>query len=448
MSALTLTPTDDCAQSPAPTICNLIQTAQAEKERLSQERAQRLQAQIAQAHQAARAQLGETLYGELSLLTLQFIYHTDSSGNFEWLRYELNPDKLRAMELAPFHLYITASHGWGYALEHESKWSVEFRQVSRYHELRQDAAHAAEFFHAMHQIILDQRADARKEQIKALCDKLGVKNYYSQVETQDAADTVLAELLALDPANESEYRALHAKMSAKLDADRQAKERTAHETAEREARAQQRAAECLKLGAEYRTAYQAYWDELYTIAAHNAGVKAKWQAKLDADTFDVWELEYALVAESEEDSERIIETANAYLLNGYVTNAWGEYQVLEKHGNVVLRAYRHEVSKEAPQAWKASEHKPYAVQITVGETHFYLSPHKQAAQFEIAKQIEAEMKNTTGLVEPEAPAGLPDRGGMIGETWCDSAKDIRNAIRDAKPIEGLATNENTYDSAW
>jgi|GEM_PF-4396020 len=432
--------TAPCADSPAPILCQLIETVQSEKERAATERAARLQTQIQDAKQFARDHMG-TLWDELAPLSTVNYYDTDRQGELEYLRIELDPDKLLALDLAPFHIWVLPSR-FSYTQPGQSTaapFEIELRAVSRQGSVTytRPFSDASVFFHAMRQRVLDARAKEMQEKIDALQVKLNPRDGRCVSDPLQAA-AVFDELVALDPANTDTYRSVHAAWLVKFESDRAEATARAQRDAERVAAERARAAAHQQLANGYRVAYLAYWDALCEIHTHNVDVQTRYQAELDKQTFEVWKLEYALVAESEEGGERLLETRTAYLLKGYTANAWGEYGVLQPGGEFILRRFAHEVYCDAPETWTPSQHKQYARTFQQGDATFnvtfYLSPeHPYPAN--IAQKIRDEWKYAHALVEPATPDGLPKHdAGWLAGVWLEGARSIRQSIENANPL--------------
>ncbi len=444
MQPQTVTLNDDCAQSPVPTICTLIQSVQSEQEREANARKQRVQAKIQAAHQAARDQLG-ALYDELKPHFAKSVCDTDRDGEFSFLRYEFNPDALAAMELAEFQILISERYVYGGAFEqNKSQWHVVFRETvaQGYSRLELPAAEAAKFFHAMHAKILERRERERQAKIAELKKKLDPDDYHRARNVADA-DTALLSLCAIAHEYTDQWNSMHNQLLAKFEQERQHEEYAARKKAEREADEKRRAAAYVERAEQYKAAYQEFWNQCVARRQHNVDVWQKYQAELDAQTFEVWKLEYGIIAE-EDGGDRMIETETAYLLNGYVMNDWGEYQVLQKGGEVVLRAYRHEVSKDAPETWKPSEHRAYARILEEMDVQLYASPaHPYPA--EILQRFRAEWKIENVLKAPALPEGLDEENaGYLGDTYLYGARAIRQSVEEATPMPRL----NNLKQEW
>lgn len=429
-----LTINDECAQAPAPNICTLIQSVQSEKERARVEREKRVQEKIAEAHAAAREQLA-ALYDELKPLVVNSFYDTNRDGEVSYLRYEFDEAKLAALELAPFQIYITQQSVYGGQFEpNRTEWRIEFREVVRtgFTSNTRPVNQAAEFFHAIHQRVLDARESERQAKIKEWKLRVDPDDYHRARNPSDA-DTALAALIELDPHNAERYRAQHARLIAKFEQERAHAEYEARKKAEYEADEKRRAAAYVERAKQYQAAYQEFWNQCLARRQHNVDVWQKYQSELDAQTFDVWKLEYGIIAE-EDGGDRMIETETAYLLHGYNMNDWGEYQVLQKGGEIVLRAFRHEVSKDAPQPWKPSEHRAYARILEEMDVKLYASPaHPYPA--EILQRFRAEWKIENVLKAPALPEGLDEENdGYLGDTYLYGARALRFAVEEATPL--------------
>jgi hypothetical protein len=99
------------------------------------------------------------------------------------------------------------------------------------------------------------------------------------------------------------------------------------------------------LAAEYERFYRQYLLEHAQAVKANAARRAEMQKQLDVE-YQVWELEYAVIAS--EDSERIVETRTAIALTGVTINDGGYWLVWE-NGEVTERFFYYLVSKKLRQ---------------------------------------------------------------------------------------------------
>jgi hypothetical protein len=195
--------------------------------------------------------------------------------------------KATDLELVPFYIHRQHSRTFLHRSEYASGYPPS------------DNGYIGTFLAECRQAFHESAKKEREKTIKAAQSQL--RGYGARI--SEAAEAALASLLELDPDNAAEWHKIHTDW---LDwYDRQQADKAQKEENKKQ---EQQAVE------QYRSALEKYWAEAQRIDEHNKSAVDRLQAKYDAP-FDIWKLDYAIVADDPEYGGREVDTRRVTVLN-------------------------------------------------------------------------------------------------------------------------------------
>lgn len=408
---------NDCTTSPAPTICQMLATQQQQldAERIARQRKHDEQLKVAESFIVNA--LG-TLFTELHPY-MQPAQVDRSRDNLSLVI----PVDAAALELAPFYIIYRTAFRSNADLAPECYFGTGKGDGYYYKETFE--AHYLQFLFERHQKFLAERKAECQSELSNLADKLNPQHYH-HAPNRNIAQTTFEQAVALDPQNAATWQARYDRMLAQFDAD----EREQAARAERQARedAERKAARdaYLALAKEYAAAYKLYWGERVAVVERHLERVAALQAELDKEQVRVWELEYGILATTD-DGDREVDTRSVYVLNDVLARD-NYFPVLRKRGEIARVQFVNVVSIKEHGMWKPSEHKKYAQRIECDGYVLYLSPlDPRRAEYEskLRDALNVEML-------PEEP--IPPDGLVKQEhSYIPSIHDIQVSIQNANP---------------
>jgi hypothetical protein len=338
------------------------------------DKAAQLQAQIEGAKERIADTLGE-LWTELAPYADEGHYNTRDGGlNNFW--YVIEPPEVAAIAV----LYTGR---WSSTSRNSSGVYLTWSNIDYGTRVPATTDQIAAFLLEAKRAYLKRQAEERKDRIVELARKMASDYYHSLV--PEETDRILAELLSLASDRAEEWQAL-----------RQAWQIAYEEHVEEQAEKAHREA----LAAIYREKYADYYRRYLEVKEANRARLAKLGAEL-AQPFDVWELEYGVVAQDEEGAP-YASTRSVYV-SGSEPDAEGHWMVYDAWGASERRRFYHLVSLRGPISVTPAEHSPVRREVPC------YAPERQHLgtvyfnPFQLARADVEDMINTALLAYPAAP---------------------------------------------